>query len=182
MKASAQREEYSFRGRSFDCASDQWWLKTQTSICAILLASRLTGRWFMANAKASPNLQALPTSPSPAQTLPSDEVLDALNRHWRKLASARRIWGPLSIQSIQASDDIATSSADYLRNGSNVWHRNSLGRGSNSPASLDRLAQSTRSRYCSNSVISPNHCVPFSFETVTTLGRSHGPRQPLIVS
>jgi formate hydrogenlyase transcriptional activator len=32
----------------------------------------------MANAKASPNLQALPTSPSPAQTLPSDAVLDAL--------------------------------------------------------------------------------------------------------
>jgi hypothetical protein len=32
----------------------------------------------MANAKASGNLQALPTSPSPAQTLPSDAVLDAL--------------------------------------------------------------------------------------------------------
>jgi formate hydrogenlyase transcriptional activator len=32
----------------------------------------------MANAKASPNLQALPTSPSRAQTLPSDAVLDAL--------------------------------------------------------------------------------------------------------
>ena len=32
----------------------------------------------MANAKASPNLQALPTSPSPAQTLPGDAVLDAL--------------------------------------------------------------------------------------------------------
>src|SRR5690242_18615960 len=32
----------------------------------------------MANAKGSPNLQALPTSPSPAQTLPSDAVLDAL--------------------------------------------------------------------------------------------------------
>jgi PAS domain S-box-containing protein len=33
----------------------------------------------MADAKASPNLQqALPTSPSPAQTLPSDAVLDAL--------------------------------------------------------------------------------------------------------
>jgi len=32
----------------------------------------------MANAKASPNLQALPTSPSRAQTLPSQEVLDAL--------------------------------------------------------------------------------------------------------
>ena len=32
----------------------------------------------MANAKASPNLQALPTSPSLAQTLPSDAVLDAL--------------------------------------------------------------------------------------------------------
>jgi hypothetical protein len=52
--------------------------KCWTSVCAILLASRLTGRWFMANAKASPNLQALPTSPSPAQTLPSDAVLDAL--------------------------------------------------------------------------------------------------------
>ncbi|HWO28188.1 MAG TPA: GAF domain-containing protein [Candidatus Acidoferrum sp.] len=38
----------------------------------------LTGRWFMANAKASPNLQALPTSPTPAQTLPCDAVLDAL--------------------------------------------------------------------------------------------------------
>src|ERR1700678_4235445 len=32
----------------------------------------------MANAKASPNLRALPTSPSLAQTLPSDAVLDAL--------------------------------------------------------------------------------------------------------
>jgi PAS domain S-box-containing protein len=32
----------------------------------------------MADAKASPNLQALPTSPSSAQTLPSDAVLDAL--------------------------------------------------------------------------------------------------------
>jgi hypothetical protein len=32
----------------------------------------------MANAKASPNLQALPTSPSPAQTLPCDAVLDTL--------------------------------------------------------------------------------------------------------
>jgi len=32
----------------------------------------------MANAKASSNLQALPTSPSLAQTLPSDAVLDAL--------------------------------------------------------------------------------------------------------
>src|SRR3984893_946159 len=32
----------------------------------------------MANAKASSNLQALATSPSPAQTLPSDAVLDAL--------------------------------------------------------------------------------------------------------
>ena len=32
----------------------------------------------MANAKSSSNLQARPTSPSPAQTLPSDAVLDAL--------------------------------------------------------------------------------------------------------
>jgi hypothetical protein len=32
----------------------------------------------MANAKASSNLQALPTSPSLPQTLPSEEVLDAL--------------------------------------------------------------------------------------------------------
>src|SRR5258708_5829090 len=32
----------------------------------------------MANAKASPNLQELPTSPAPAQTLSSEEVLDAL--------------------------------------------------------------------------------------------------------
>src|SRR5258708_28968018 len=32
----------------------------------------------MANAKASLNLQARPTSPSPAQTLSSEEVLDAL--------------------------------------------------------------------------------------------------------
>ena len=32
----------------------------------------------MANAMASPNLQALPTSPSPAQTLPGDAVLDVL--------------------------------------------------------------------------------------------------------
>jgi hypothetical protein len=70
----------------------------------------------------------------------------------------------------------------YSRNGWRVCPSNSLGRGSNSPASLDRAAQSTRSRYCSNSVISPNHCVPFSFEIVTTSGRSHGPRQPLIVN
>jgi formate hydrogenlyase transcriptional activator len=52
--------------------------KCWTSVCAILLASRLTGRWYMANAKGSPNLQALPTSPSPAQTLPSGAVFDAL--------------------------------------------------------------------------------------------------------
>src|ERR1700724_2060529 len=32
----------------------------------------------MANAKALPNLQALPRSPSPAPTLPSEAVLDAL--------------------------------------------------------------------------------------------------------
>jgi len=32
----------------------------------------------MANAKAAPNLQSFPTSPSPAQTLPSEAVLDAL--------------------------------------------------------------------------------------------------------
>jgi len=32
----------------------------------------------MANAKVAPNLQSLPTSPSPAQTLPSEAVLDAL--------------------------------------------------------------------------------------------------------
>src|SRR5438128_12666627 len=32
----------------------------------------------MTNAKASPNLQALPTSPSPAQSLSSEAVLDAL--------------------------------------------------------------------------------------------------------
>jgi hypothetical protein len=32
----------------------------------------------MANAKASPNLEALPASLSLAQTLPSDAVLDAL--------------------------------------------------------------------------------------------------------
>jgi hypothetical protein len=35
-------------------------------------------RLVMTNAKASPNLQALPTSPSPAQSLPSDAVLEAL--------------------------------------------------------------------------------------------------------
>jgi len=39
---------------------------------------RLTGGWFVANAKASPNLEALLTSPSLAQTLSSDAVLDAL--------------------------------------------------------------------------------------------------------
>jgi len=52
--------------------------KCWTSVCAILLASRLTGRWYMANAKGLPNLQTLPTSPSPAQTLPSGAVFDAL--------------------------------------------------------------------------------------------------------
>ncbi len=35
-------------------------------------------RWFMANAAASPNRQALTTFPSPAQTLPVDAVFDAL--------------------------------------------------------------------------------------------------------
>jgi PAS domain S-box-containing protein len=49
-----------------------------TSVCAILRASRQTGTWFMANAKGPPDLEALPTSPSLAQTLPSDAVLDAL--------------------------------------------------------------------------------------------------------
>src|SRR5207253_5251213 len=52
--------------------------KGWTSVCAILLASRLTGGWFMANPKASPNLETLPTSPPLVQTLPSDAVLDAL--------------------------------------------------------------------------------------------------------
>jgi len=59
-----------------------YWLGLRSSVgtcvCAILLASQLTSGWFMANAMASPNLQALPTSPSPAQTLPGDAVLDAL--------------------------------------------------------------------------------------------------------
>jgi formate hydrogenlyase transcriptional activator len=58
--------------------STSWPVKCRTSVCAILLASRLTGRWYMANPKGSPNLQALPTSPSLAQTLPSEDVLDAL--------------------------------------------------------------------------------------------------------
>src|SRR5258708_21654962 len=52
--------------------------KGWTSVCAILLASRLTGGWFMANPKASPNLETLPTSPPLVQTLPSDAVLAAL--------------------------------------------------------------------------------------------------------
>ncbi len=77
---------------------------------------------------------------------------------------------------------LARPSLFYLRNGWRVWRANSLGRGKSSPASLDLEAQSTSARYCSNSVISPNHCVPLSLEMVTTLGRSHGPRQPLIVS
>ena len=61
-----------------NCASLPRGAKCGTSVCAILLASRLKGRWFMAKAKASSNLQALPTSPSLAHTLPSDAVLDAL--------------------------------------------------------------------------------------------------------
>src|SRR5271166_2977059 len=40
--------------------------------------TRLTGGCFMANAKASLNLEALPTPPSLAQTISSDAVLDAL--------------------------------------------------------------------------------------------------------
>src|ERR1700681_3064847 len=60
-----------------------YWLSLQSSVghvfvCVIQLASLRTSGWFMANAKASLNLQALPTSPSPAQTLPGDAVLDAL--------------------------------------------------------------------------------------------------------
>src|SRR5579864_1459047 len=65
-------------GDARELRSTSWPVKCRTSVCAILLASRLTGRWFMANAKASSNLQALPTSTSLAQTLPSDAVLDAL--------------------------------------------------------------------------------------------------------
>src|SRR3984885_8619806 len=61
-----------------NCASLSRRAKCGKSACAILLASRLKGRWFMAKAKASSNLQALPTSPSLAHTLPSDAVLDAL--------------------------------------------------------------------------------------------------------
>src|ERR1700728_2876880 len=61
-----------------NCASLSRRAKCGKSVCAILLASRLKGRWFMAKAKASSNLQALPTSPSLAHTLPSDAVLDAL--------------------------------------------------------------------------------------------------------
>jgi hypothetical protein len=34
----------------------------------------------------------------------------------------------------------------------------------------------------SKSVMPPSQTVPFSFEMVTMLGMSHGPRQPLIVS
>ena len=40
--------------------------------------TRVTGGCYMANARARHNLKALPTSPSLAQTLPSDAVLDAL--------------------------------------------------------------------------------------------------------
>src|SRR5260370_19067658 len=47
-------------------------------VCVILLVSQLTSGWFMANAKASPNLQALPTSPFPVQSLSSEAVFDAL--------------------------------------------------------------------------------------------------------
>src|ERR1700722_5904785 len=61
-----------------NCASLSRRAKCGKSVCAILLASRLKGRWFMAKAKASSNVQALPTSPSLAHTLPSDAVLDAL--------------------------------------------------------------------------------------------------------
>src|ERR1700723_1032464 len=61
-----------------NCASLSRRAKCRKSVCAILLASRLKGRWFMAKAKASSKLQALPTSPSLAHTLPSDAVLDAL--------------------------------------------------------------------------------------------------------
>jgi hypothetical protein len=38
-----------------NCASLPRPAKCWTSFCAILLASRLTGRWYMANAKGSPN-------------------------------------------------------------------------------------------------------------------------------
>src|SRR5260370_3559197 len=38
----------------------------------------MTGGWFKANAKASPNLQALPTCPVPAQSLSREVGLDAL--------------------------------------------------------------------------------------------------------
>jgi hypothetical protein len=69
-----------------------------------------------------------------------------------------------------------------FRNGCNVCSWNSFGSGSNSPASLERAAQSTRAWYWLNSVIPPSQSVPLSFEMVTTFGRSHGPKQPLIVS
>src|ERR1700757_5213885 len=68
-----------------------------------------------------------------------------------------------------------------LRNGCNVCSRKSFGRGNNSPASLERLAQSTRAWYWLNSVRPPSQRVPLSLEIVTTFGRSHGPKQPLIV-
>ena len=44
----------------------------------------------MATAKTSSNLEALPTSPSLAQTLPSDAVLDALKKAGKKFKTINR--------------------------------------------------------------------------------------------
>jgi hypothetical protein len=45
-----------------------------------------------------------------------------------------------------------------------------------------RLPLLMKSPIRGESVIRPNHRVPFSFEMVTTFGTSHGPKQPLIES
>ena len=60
--------------------------------------------------------------------------------------------------------------------------RNSLGRASISPASRQRTAHSSRVRYWLNATIFPSHSVPDEVVITTTLGTSHGPTQPLIVS
>jgi hypothetical protein len=70
----------------------------------------------------------------------------------------------------------------FQRKGLILHSWNSRGSVNISPASRHRTAHSSRIRYWSNLKTFPSHSVPAALVITTTLGTSHGPTQPLIVS
>jgi hypothetical protein len=70
----------------------------------------------------------------------------------------------------------------YEEKGLILHSRNSRGRDNISPASRHRTAHSRRLRYWSNLTMFPSHASPAELVITTTLGTSHGPTQPLMVS